>query len=71
MADAYEVLAGSLNLRAEPGGPILTALPQSDAGDGGRTLASRCGERDLAGRADAPAGSLTSGFVSAQYRRDA
>jgi putative chitinase len=29
MADVYEVLAGLLNLRAEPGGQILTTLPRA------------------------------------------
>lgn len=64
MADVYEVLAGSLNLRAEPGGRILTTLPRAtQVIENGPSKVDASHVTWLAVQAP---GSV-SGFVSAQY----
>ena len=64
MADTFEVLAGSLNLGAEPGGRILTTLPRStQVIENGPSRVDGSHVTWLAVQAP---GSL-SGFVSAQY----
>lgn len=64
MAEIYEVLAGSLNLRAAPGGQILTTLPRAtQVIENGPPQVDASNVRWLAVQVH---GSL-SGFVSAQY----
>jgi len=64
MADTYEVLAGSLNLRAEPGGRILATLPRAtQLLENGPAQVDGSNVKWLAVQVP---GSL-SGFVSAQY----
>jgi putative chitinase len=64
MANIYEVLAGSLNLRAQPGGTILITLPRAtqviESGP------SRVDASNVTWLAVQVPGSV-SGFVSAQY----
>jgi putative chitinase len=64
MADIYEVLAGSLNLRAQPGGQILSTLPRAtqvtEIGPS-RTDSSNVRWLNVQAPGTAP------GFVSAQY----
>jgi putative chitinase len=64
MADVYEVLAGSLNLRAEPGGRILTTLPRAT-----QVIANGPSRVDASNVTWLPvqAPGAVSGFVSAQY----
>lgn len=63
MADVYEVLVGSLNLRAAPGGQILTSLPRATqlAENGPPQVVG-----DVTWLAVLAPGSVP-GFVSAQY----
>ena len=65
MADVYEVLAGSLNLRAEPGGQILTTLRRATQ------VTARGPAVDAGNVTWLPVQTLppvvTSGFVSMQY----
>lgn len=64
MADVYEVLAGSLNLRAEPGGPILTTLPRAtQVTEIGPPRMDAANTRWL----NVQAAGTAPGFVSAQY----
>ena len=64
MAEIYEVLAGSLNLRAAPGGQILTALPRATRlTENGPVQVDSSNVRWLPVQLH---GSL-SGFVAAQY----
>jgi putative chitinase len=66
MADIYEVLAGSLNLRAEPGGQILTTLPR--ASQIMEVGPPRVDAANVTWRAVKPVQpGLPSGFVAAQY----
>lgn len=63
MANVYEVLAGSLNLRAEPGGRILTTLPRAtQLIESGPPRVDGSNVTWLAVQVGA-----LSGFVSAQY----
>jgi len=65
MADTYEVLAGSLNLRAEPGGRILITLPRAtQLIENGP---SRVDASNVTWLAVQALPGLVSGFVSAQY----
>lgn len=65
MTDTYEVLAGSLNLRAEPGGRILTTLPRAtQLIENGP---ARVDASNVTWLAVQVLPGLVSGFVSAQY----
>jgi putative chitinase len=65
MADIYEVLVGSLNLRAEPGGPILTTLPRATPVMATGPSVGAANVTWLPVQTLPPV--VTSGFVSVQY----